>query len=56
MLFCLSALLIYNLNSLKNNSNNIVLKQENKQETDLSKIFNNQTYISIKSKDQNIDL
>lgn len=55
VLFCLSALLIYNSNS-QNNSNNIVLKQENKQETDLSKIFNNQTYISIKSKDQNIDL
>ncbi|MDP4040589.1 hypothetical protein [Mycoplasma mycoides] len=54
VLFCLSALLIYNLN-FQNNSNNIVLKQENKQETDLSKIFNNQTYISIKSKDQNID-
>ncbi|QQY77912.1 hypothetical protein JLS56_02860 [Mycoplasma mycoides subsp. capri] len=56
VLFCLIALLIYNLNSLKNNSNNIVLKQENKQETDLSKIFNNQSYISIKSKDQNVDL
>ncbi|QVK01651.1 hypothetical protein I7636_02775 [Mycoplasma mycoides subsp. capri] len=54
VLFCLSALLIYNLN-FQNNSNNIVLKQENKQETDLSKIFNDQTYISIKSKDQNID-
>ncbi|ACU78951.1 conserved hypothetical protein [synthetic Mycoplasma mycoides JCVI-syn1.0] len=54
VLFCLSGLLIYNLNS-QNDSNNIVLKQENKQETDLSKIFNDQTYISIKSKDQNID-
>ncbi|QVK09668.1 hypothetical protein [Mycoplasma mycoides] len=54
VLFCLGALLIYNLNA-QNNSNNIVLKQENKQETDLSKIFNDQTYISIKSKDQNID-
>ncbi|QVJ95940.1 hypothetical protein I7634_02730 [Mycoplasma mycoides subsp. capri] len=53
-LFCLSTLLIYDLNS-QNNSNNIVLKQENKQETDLSKIFNDKTYISIKSKDQNID-
>ncbi|SRX64290.1 hypothetical protein [Mycoplasma mycoides] len=37
VLFCLSGLLIYNLNS-QNDSNNIVLKQENKQETDLSKI------------------
>ncbi|ABC01794.1 hypothetical protein [Mycoplasma capricolum] len=55
--FSLTTLSIYVLNS-KNNVNqlsNFVLKQkEQKEETDLSKIFDNYSYISIKNKDDNV--
>ncbi|WP_434338004.1 hypothetical protein [Mycoplasma capricolum] len=55
--FSLTTLSIYVLNS-KNNVNqlsNFVLKQkEQKEETDLSKIFDNYYYISIKNKDDNV--
>ncbi|WFQ92567.1 hypothetical protein [Mycoplasma feriruminatoris] len=53
ILFSLSALFIYNLNS-KNNSENssFVLKQTKKEETDLSKIFDNRAYISIQERDK----
>ncbi|WFQ95921.1 hypothetical protein MFERI15568_00348 [Mycoplasma feriruminatoris] len=51
ILFSLSALFIYNLNS-KNNSENssFVLKQTKKEETDLSKIFDRDAYVSIKDR------
>nr|VZS00039.1 hypothetical protein MF5582_00391 [Mycoplasma feriruminatoris] len=54
ILFSLSALFIYNLNS-KNNSENssFVLKQTKKEETDLSKIFDYQSYISVKDRSTN---
>ncbi|WP_434342894.1 hypothetical protein [Mycoplasma capricolum] len=56
--FSLTTLSIYVLNS-KNNINqvpNFVLKQkEQKEETDLSKIFDNNSYISIKNKDDNVE-
>ncbi|WP_434329778.1 hypothetical protein V2P39_01895 [Mycoplasma capricolum subsp. capricolum] len=55
--FSLTTLSIYVLNS-KNSANqvpNFVLKQkEQKEETDLSKIFDNYSYISIKNKDDNV--
>ncbi|KEZ19071.1 hypothetical protein V2P56_01790 [Mycoplasma capricolum subsp. capricolum] len=55
--FSLTTLSIYVLNS-KNSANqlpNFVLKQkEQKEETDLSKIFDREAYISIKNKDDNV--
>ncbi|WP_369024574.1 hypothetical protein [Mycoplasma capricolum] len=55
--FSLTTLSIYVLNS-KNSVNqvpNFVLKQKvQKEETDLSKIFDNYSYISIKNKDDNV--
>ncbi|KKW61363.1 hypothetical protein [Mycoplasma capricolum] len=55
--FSLTTLSIYVLNS-KNNINQVpsfVLKQkEQKEETDLSKIFDNYSYVSIKNKDDNV--
>ncbi|WGD32973.1 hypothetical protein [Mycoplasma capricolum] len=55
--FSLTTLSIYVLNS-KNNVNQVpsfVLKQKvQKEETDLSKIFDNYSYISIKNKDDNV--
>ncbi|WFQ91743.1 hypothetical protein MFERI14815_00350 [Mycoplasma feriruminatoris] len=56
ILFSLSALFIYNLNS-KNNSENssFVLKQTKKEETDLSKIFGGSEYISVRNRSVDIE-